>query len=190
MSVCVLQSNRDIGFILLAAGRAKRFGGDKLQANYRGRPLWSWAAEAAEKAGFTQKYIVVADHSSDYSRSDWSKVVNLAADEGMGTSIAAGVGAAQHCSRLVVGLADMPLTEPEHLAALAAGSGTIFTRYSDGKLGSPGAFPASVFEKLQSLSGDAGASSLSLSNVSAVEPSSAASLSDVDTADHLIALSS
>ncbi|MGB3167115.1 MAG: nucleotidyltransferase family protein [Alteraurantiacibacter sp.] len=179
-----------IGIILLAAGRGRRYGRDKLQEIYRGRPLWTWAAKAADEAGFVKRYLVRREHSSVGNRAGWQDIINPDADEGMGTSIAAGVDAGQSCSRLVVTLADMPLVEPEHLVRLALGSGTVFTRYTNGNSGSPAAFPSSAFCDLRSLSGEAGARCLSLAGVSAIEPCNNASLSDVDTEADLISLSS
>ena len=84
----------EVGFILLAAGRGKRFGRDKLTQDFRGQPLWSWGARAAEEAGFAQRYIVSGPHSAIPARSGWHTVTNDNAAEGMGTSIAAGVRAA------------------------------------------------------------------------------------------------
>ena len=107
----------------------------------------------------------------------------------MGTSIAAGVKAAKGCSRVVIGLADMPLIEPEHLARLAVGIGTIFTNYGNKKSGSPAAFPETVFNKLCSLTGEAGAKSLFLSETTAISPRDPASLFDVDTAQDLMRIS-
>ena len=52
MSDCVPPIDPEVGFILLAAGRGKRFGRDKLTQDFRGQPLWSWVALAAEEAGF------------------------------------------------------------------------------------------------------------------------------------------
>ena len=176
MSRCVQLVDPGVGIILLAAGRGRRFGRDKLHQTYRGRPLWTSAANAAEEAGFVKRYFVRGEHSSAGSRAGWHEIIDPNADEGMGTSIAAGVRAGQSCSRLVVTLADMPLVEPEHLVRLALGSGTVFTCYRNGNFGSPAAFPLTAFSELRSLAGEAGAKCLSLADVSAIEPRNLASL--------------
>ena len=94
--------------------------------------------------------------------------------------------AKQNCdARLSV----MPLIEPEHLARLAIGIGTVFTNYGNKKSGSPAAFPETVFSKLCSLTGEAGARSLSLSGKNAISPRDPASLLDVDTAQDLMRIS-
>ena len=180
----------NIGLVLLAAGRGSRFGRDKLNERFRDRPLWTWAAEAAEIAGFAQKYIVRAKPAASGLRDGWIEVINSAATRGMGTSIAAGVEAAQNCSRIIVALADMPLVEPAHLARLALESGTVFTCYGDGKSGCPAAFPQEVFTQLRSLAGNAGAKSLPLADVSIIRPANPSSLTDVDTPQDLAGISS
>ncbi|UYH55013.1 nucleotidyltransferase family protein [Qipengyuania sp. SS22] len=179
-----------VGFIFLAAGRGKRFGRDKLTQDFRGQPLWSWVALAAEEAGFAQRYIVSGPHSAIPARSGWHAVTNDRAAEGMGTSIAAGVRAAQDCSRVVIALADMPFVEPAHLRLLAETGGPVFTRYASGAEGSPAGFPRSIFDRLCALQGEAGARSLGLADASAIAPASAATLADIDTPEDLLALSS
>tara|TARA_R110000751_G_scaffold2018_9_gene9112 strand:- start:45601 stop:46182 length:582 start_codon:yes stop_codon:yes gene_type:complete len=179
-----------VGFILLAAGRGQRFGRDKLTQDFRGQPLWSWGARAAEEAGFAQRYIVSGPHSAIPARSGWHTVTNDRAAEGMGTSIAAGVRGAQNCSRVVIALADMPLVEPAHLRVLAEPAGPVFTRYASGVEGSPAGFPRSVFDRLCALQGETGARSLGLPDATAIAPASAAALADIDTPEDLLALSS
>ena len=190
MSDCVPPIDPGVGFILLAAGRGQRFGRDKLPQDFRGQPLWSWVALAAEEAGFAQRYLVSGPHSAIPARSGWHAVINNRAAEGMGTSIAAGVRAAQHCSRVVIALADMPLVEPAHLRLLAESVGPVFTRYASGVEGSPAGFPRSVFDRLCALQGEAGARSLSLPDATAITPASATALADIDTPEDLLALSS
>lgn len=51
------------GVVLLAAGQGRRFGGGKLTAQFRGRPLWEWAAETAENANFSARVLVVGPKS-------------------------------------------------------------------------------------------------------------------------------
>lgn len=190
MSECVPPIDPGIGFILLAAGRGKRFGRDKLTQDFHGQPLWSWAALAAEEAGFVQRYIVSGPHSGIPARSGWLAVTNTRAAEGMGTSIAAGVRAAQGCSRVIIALADMPLVEPDHLRQLATADGPVFTRYADRVEGSPAGFPRSTFDRLCDLQGEAGARSLGLPDATAIAPTSAATLADIDTPADLRSLSS
>ena len=182
--------DRGIGIILLAAGRGTRFGGDKLSRDLRGKPLWNWAALAAEKAGFSQRYLVCRPDSSLCLRAGWEAVINHHADEGMGSSIAAGVAAAApKCERLVIALADMPLVEPGHFRDLARLRGTVFTRYDDGAEGPPAAFPKKAFAALQTLTGERGARHLDLGETDTLIPANGHMLADVDTPAALDALS-
>ncbi|MXO96485.1 NTP transferase domain-containing protein [Erythrobacter aquimaris] len=171
--------------ILLAAGRSERFGGDKLAADYRGRQLWTWAARAAEKAGFQHLYIVMAPHSSIAPDARWNRVLNAEAERGMGTSIAAGLAAAQAHDRVVIALADMPRVTASHLRMLAQASGPLFTRQSDGKAGCPAAFDSASFAELRELDGDRGARILAGPDVNLVEPAAADMLVDIDRRSEL-----
>ncbi|WP_390548965.1 NTP transferase domain-containing protein [Qipengyuania sp. MTN3-11] len=169
-----------MALILLAAGRSKRFGSDKLTAKVDGRPLWEWAARAAETAGFATRYLVVAAHSSIGTRQGWDIVVNPDTDRGMGSSIAAGVTAAAARERVVIALADMPYVEAPHLRMLGEGRGTIFTRQVDDGAGTPAAFDRESFADLRSLTGDSGARSLGTPGAKLIDPRDRRMLRDID----------
>ena len=170
------------GVVLLAAGRAKRFGGDKLTADFRGHPLWEWAARIADNIDFDERVLVIGPNSPIKGRAGWMPIENAVAEQGMGTSIAAGVRALSDCDRVVVMLADMPLVSHPHIGRLFAAQGVAFTRYGDGTAGCPAIFPRSVFPLLQSLTGDRGARSLHLADAELIEPDCDRELADVDTA--------
>ena len=174
-----------IALILLAAGRSERFGSDKLTVLFRGRPLWEWAAAAAESAGFESLYLVIGEHSRVTAREKWRPVVNPDAERGLGTSIAAGVRAAAHHDRVVIALADMPLMEPAHLRLLGQETGAIFTRQPDGSAGNPAAFGQEHFAQLRTLDEDRGVRSLSLPNALVIAPQTSDMLIDVDTPSDL-----
>ena len=169
-----------VALILLAAGRSERFGGDKLSAIFKGQPLWTWAAQAAEEAGFRDLYIVTSPRGSIEPGERWNRVVNPKAERGMGTSIAAGIAAAQAHDRIVIALADMPRVPPSHLRALADGYGSLFTRQADGKAGCPAGFDRSAFEHLRQLDGDKGARILAGRDAAMIAPASADILVDID----------
>ena len=65
------------------------------------------------------------------------RVENQFAEQGMGTSIAAGVRALTDCDRVIIMLADMPLVSLTHLDRLIATQGVAFTRYPDDSAGCP-----------------------------------------------------
>ena len=171
--------------ILLAAGRSERFGGEKLVTPFRGKPLWEWAAEAAENSGFQNLYLVTGEHTSIAASDRWRKVINPESAEGMGTSIAAGVAAAEAHERVVIALADMPLVTSDHLRALAHGTGAVFTRQQDGKAGCPAGFGRESFAALRRLTGDQGARGAIPENASILEPDDPVMLFDVDMQEDL-----
>src|SRR5512141_1617704 len=97
--------------ILLAAGSSRRFGGDKLRAPYRGRPLVEHALGAlAGCAGLAETLLVVRpDTPPAAARPGVRLVPNPAYLEGMGTSLRVGVAAAPaDADAYLVALADMP----------------------------------------------------------------------------------
>ena len=168
------------GVVLLAAGQGKRFGGGKLTADFRGRPLWEWAARTAESLDSSERLLVIGPKSPIESREGWRLVENPVAERGMGTSIAAGVRALADSDRVVIMLADMPLVSRSHLGRLLEAQGVAFTLYPDGTAGCPAIFPRSVFPLLESLSGDRGARSLDLGDAELIAPPHERQLVDVD----------
>ncbi len=187
MIACAEPLDPSIAVALLAAGRGERFAGDKLSAEFAGRPLWHKAAEAARSADFATRILIASgDNAALFADGSWDVVVNPRAAEGMGTSVACAAQAAHDCARLVLILADMPFVESAHLRALALGEGVVFTRYPDGSRGVPAAFPASAFARLRELQGDSGANAQAWSDEAvALAPPSPDSLFDIDTAADL-----
>ena len=173
------------GVVLLAAGQGTRFGGSKLKAQFRGRALWEWAAETAERIDPNERLLVVGPNSPIKGRTGWRVVENPEAQQGMGTSIAVGVRALTDCNRAIVMLADMPLVSHTHLAQLVTTQGVGFTRYPDGTAGCPAIFPRSAFEQLEGLTGEQGARSLEFGEAELVSPPDWRELADVDTARDL-----
>ena len=171
--------------VLLAAGRGERFGGAKLQASFRGRPLWEWAAMTAETFAFRERIVVIAPGGAIGSRDGWTRTENSNAVEGMGSSIAAGVSLVSKSERVLILLGDMPLVSPDLLERLMATQGVAFSRYEHGTPGCPAIFPRATFGKLKGLSGERGARSLDLGQVSLVSPADKMELADIDTAHDL-----
>ncbi|MDP4574854.1 nucleotidyltransferase family protein [Qipengyuania sp. G39] len=178
------------GVVLLAAGQGTRFGGNKLTARFRGRPLWVWAAETAESFDFTERVLVIGPETPIGSRQTWKRVKNRQAERGMGTSIAAGVRALTDSDRVLVMLADMPLVSRAHIGRLLATQSVAFTQYHGGKAGCPAIFPHSVFFQLTSLSGDQGARSIDWEDFELIRPLGENELADIDTTCDLTQLDS
>ena len=87
-------------------------------------------------------------------------VINDRTDEGMGTSIAAGVAASPAASGWLIALGDMPSIRAETIAAvaMALNNGTrIVVPVTGGKRGHPVGFLACYQNQLLALAGDKGA---------------------------------
>lgn len=172
-----------IAFVLLAAGSGSRFGGGKLLAPLAGRPLWNHAADAAARAGFVTRIMVTRD-DGPVAPDGWQRIVNAAPDEGIASSIRAGVAAAGGADRIVLALADMPFVDPAHLRALALADGTVFTAQPDGGRGIPAGFGRAAFAVLSSLTGDRGAGGAAWRDAKVLS-ADLHSLRDIDTSADL-----
>lgn len=189
MNASTRQLDPSIGFALLAAGESRRFGGGKLDAPLGTKPLWRWAADTVVAAGFVTRLLIVSEKTvpaQSLTANDWQTATNPNAQAGLATSIALACALAKDCSRLVIGLADMPFVEPDHLRALAQADGVVFTLYPSGRAGVPAGFPGDAFSTLAGLRGDRGAAGLNWGKpLNAIAPASLASLLDIDTPDDL-----
>ncbi len=111
------------------------------------------------------------------------------AAEGMGASLACGVGASEDASGWIVALADMPAVLPSTIAAVAAALGrpeAIAAPCHRGRRGHPVGFGAQWRPALLALGGDQGARELLLANAPAlIEVDDPGCLLDIDTAADL-----
>ena len=155
--------------LVLAAGSASRFGSVKQLEVFAGRTLAERAVRLAEQCSGSRS-ILVAGH-------EWPAVVAACAplsgfvaindryEDGIASSVVAGVRAVQHVAgAVIVLLADQPLVTPAHLAALvAAWSGAeteiVASSYA-GTTGVPALFARGAFDRLLALRGDQGARAL------------------------------
>ncbi len=118
--------------VVLAAGGGTRFvaadGTHKLLAEFRGRPLVSWAVEHAQEAGLDETIVVVgAAELDDVLPQDVTVVRNEQWADGLATSLAGAVFYAGHAGAdgrghdaIVVGLGDQPMIPGEAWARVAA----------------------------------------------------------------------
>ncbi len=154
---------------ILAAGRASRFGGGKLDAPCAGKPLGRWALDAVAEAGLPPGLLIVGPDApafaDDAMMEGWAIITNPAPEEGLGGSVALAAGHAD-CLRadaLLLLLADMPLIGAEGIGAILAHQPVtqpVAARYPSGRPGVPARFPAAMFGDLTALTGDSGAAAL------------------------------
>lgn len=147
----------DIMIAVLGAGRASRFGADKLSQPCAGRPLGRWALEAA-LATYRDVVWIAGSQVPDFA--DCEVIRNPDAERGIGTSVACAARMAQErdAGGLLVMLADMPTMNTGVLLHLiGADSYPAACRYPQGHPGVPALFPPAMFKRLTNLTADQGA---------------------------------
>ncbi|MEO8623415.1 MAG: nucleotidyltransferase family protein [bacterium] len=186
-----------IAGLLLAAGRSKRFGADKLCAKLNGKAVIRWSAGAL--APLECLYVVMPPGADAVvqalSRLDVRFVVNLGRDEGMSSSIRVGIAALPDAvEAVVIALADQPLAAESVTRALCdrwnmGGVAAVAPMYSDGR-GHPVLFGRECFDALRALRGDVGARAVleSLGERVALVEMAEPMPADVDTPEALVAL--
>jgi molybdenum cofactor cytidylyltransferase len=163
-------SERDLGAVLLAAGRASRMGeaGHKLLAEFEGVPLVRRIAERALDA-LQGPLVAVRGHravevSDALAGLPLTVVDNPDFATGMASSLKAGLSAPvlADVAGVMVLLADMPGLKVEDIERLAvafleAEGRAIVRAVSNGKRGNPVILPRATFGDLMLLEGDVGA---------------------------------
>jgi CTP:molybdopterin cytidylyltransferase MocA len=162
----VPEARGGVSAVLLAAGSGSRFGGGKLLAPYRGRPLIESSLANLTEAPVDETLVVVGD---DVERLlpvvepyGVSVVENPEWEEGQSTSVRAGLLAlGPEVGAAVVLLADQPLVGPEAVGRLVAafeeGAEVAVATYG-GERRNPVLFSREVWPLLlRELTGDEGA---------------------------------
>ena len=177
--------------ILLAAGSASRFGSQKLLARLADGRRVVEASIANLLAAGAGNAVAVTRRDAELMRvleaCGCRVVINDRADEGMGTSIAAGVAATSEASGWLIALGDMPSIRVESIAAVATamrGGARIVVPAMTGKRGHPVGFSASYGTRLQSLTGDTGAREILRTDAAFIDEISvddAGIFADIDT---------
>jgi len=158
--------NEPVG-ILLAAGRSRRFGGDKLLHPLPDGTPMVLASINALRAVLPRMVAVVrvdnAALTAFLATHRIETVVAEQADAGMGASLAAGVAATAEASGWLIALGDMPFIQPQTVAWVASelkrGARLAAPSYR-GRRGHPVGFSANYRDPLLKLSGDEGARTL------------------------------
>jgi CTP:molybdopterin cytidylyltransferase MocA len=155
-----------VSAVLLAAGAGSRFGGGKLLAPYKGRPLIE-AVLSGLRESPVDEIIVVVGAEGERLRNVAAKyganvVENPVWEEGMSTSVRAGIQACSPESRAaLISLADQPLvgTEAvERLVGAVEGGVEVAVASYEGEPRNPAIFSREVWPLLErELSGDKGA---------------------------------
>jgi molybdenum cofactor cytidylyltransferase len=143
--------------IVLGAGSSRRFGSAKQLFEFEGESLIHRAARIA--AEFAETVVVIPCNRpairAAVSDLDVVVVENAEADEGMASSIRAGIAAT--AGEVLLLVCDQPGATAEHLRALAKTGAPLAASGYDGAFGVPAFFSAEFREELLSLRGDTGA---------------------------------
>lgn len=180
-----------VALVLLAAGRSRRFGTDKLMAPYLGRPLGLHVVVALEAVPFARRIAVTSATQLDLAPCGYAIVHNDDPAAGLGRSLRLGVEAACRAApdAILIALADMPRVTATHVYRLLDGGGgpDAIIASSDGIDPRPPAlFGSAHFGLLLASEGDRGARELVRRGRHVV--TSPAELTDIDTPEELAAL--
>lgn len=185
--------------IVLAAGLGARFGGGKLLAPFRGRPLIAGALTAALESPASSVVVAIGDDAALETTilglvEDADLRVVRVADptRGMGASLAAAARAVPaDIDGVFVFLGDMPQVGPAVAPALVralGGRGGIAAPVHAGRRGHPVLFGGDWIPALRALDGDVGAQALirqAGERFTAVETDDAGVLFDIDRPEDL-----
>ncbi len=184
----------NVGILVLAAGRAARFGSDKRMALLPGgRRMIDATCASVRDSGLP--FLVCLDEADALLAEALNEqhIPSLGcrrAAEGMGASLAEGARNIPGWSGVLVALADMPWIRPDTYRSVAARvvENRIVVPVCDGHRGHPVGFGREFFPELAALGGDTGARHLlgvhrgSVIEVPVADP---AILRDIDTAGDL-----
>ncbi len=189
-----------VGALVLAAGRSRRMGDNKLVAPLGGKPMVAHAVDALA-ASRAAPIVVVTGHEAERVRAALAGrpvafAHNPDHERGLSTSLRAGLASlGDGVDGALVCLGDMPLVSAAHLEALLdafeAEGGAICVPAFERKRGNPVLWPARHFAEMMALEGDAGARSLLDAHAADVRYVAVADPGvnvDVDTPEALAAL--
>ena len=143
-----------IGCVIMASGLGRRFGGNKLMADFHGQPLIRCILDATE--GLFSERVVVTRHES---------VAKICKERGIHTvlhdlpnrndTVRLGLESMRNIDRCMFAAADQPLLRRETIVALALASAnapdSIWRPTCEGTPGSPVIFPQWAFAELRTL---------------------------------------
>jgi molybdenum cofactor cytidylyltransferase len=149
--------------LVLAAGAARRFGGDKLSAAFRGEPLVRHAIRTARAAPVERVIVVCGERLAigDWPGEPPVETVRIASTA-LSESLKAGIAATGEVDGAFVFLGDMPLIPHDVAGRLAGALGAHFAAIPrhHGVNGHPVLLSGRAFPEIARLDGDEGAGRL------------------------------
>lgn len=155
----------DITGLLLAAGTGERFGGNKLLASLDGQPLVLHSARTLTACDRTVAVVRADDHRLQQllRHTGIVVVINHQAEDGMGSSIAAGVKASPESDGWCILPGDMPAVQTSTAQVVVdalRGGAQLAVPFYRTHSGHPVGFGKLFRDQLESLNGDIGARSI------------------------------
>ena len=157
-----------IAAIVLAAGRSSRFdGGNKLLADFQGRPVIHHVMTAVAASPVDEIILVTAAFGgkifASAGQGRWRTIVNPDAEDGISSSIQYGLSHLEgDIDGALIILADMPRVSTAMIERLCTtflarqGHAIVFPQTADGQQGNPVLWPKPLFAELMALTGDVG----------------------------------
>ena len=144
----------NIGCVIMASGLGRRFGGNKLMADFHGKPMIFRILDATEGI-FAQRVVVTRSEEVSALCLERGIQVVLHGLPHRSDTVRLGLGAMPEIDRCMFATADQPFLRKETVSALALASGndpdSIWRTVCDGTPGSPVIFPKWAFGELENL---------------------------------------
>lgn len=177
----------DVAVALLAAGRGRRFGSNKLLVHIDGVPLGLHISRTLGGFDFAARFAVCTAGSplvTEFEGLGFQTLLNENPERGQASSLHIAVRAAErtNAQALLVVLADMPFVTPEHILSVI-NSGGLAASHDGSAAMPPALFPRAYWPSLSAAQGDRGGRGL-LSGAKLVH-ASPSELRDIDVAADL-----
>lgn len=162
MNISPDNKNSKIGCVIMASGLGVRFGGNKLMAEFGGRPMVSWILDAAAR---TFEEVIVVTRNPGVEELCNSRGIKVIFHDYPYRSDTIRIGVSSLCSDVqgvVFCLADQPFLSADTLRKIiekaTAEPDSIWRTTCHGTIGSPTYFPKQFFDELCNLPQDKGGS--------------------------------
>jgi molybdenum cofactor cytidylyltransferase len=173
-------SDIDVQGIILCAGGSRRFGSSKMLADFRGRPLFAHALDAAIESNLSKLQVIINDKTpllreaiEFVQNSRIELLVNRDFEKGMSTSIITGINNMDKSSAAMILLGDMPFVDAglinTVIASFKSSSATVCAPFIGNRHGHPVVFHPRLFGDILKITGDQGCREIVLNNMQYVK---------------------